>query len=215
MAHKTDEKGKPKFIEPAGGPWQELPQQFQWSEYIVTSVSADPDLLDGVISAGIRPKNVTDVLMLQRHKRPAAFEHNFLSSTFLPQAVPQAFLTGEIATLQIYGPIRLGKTEWACAQFKNPLLVTSRDSLRGYCARVHDGIVLDKMDFRNWSVTDCEALTDWMQPATVPCRYGDARIPKHTRKIVVTNAEGVWPPDQHGQLVGRRVLQMCISARMY
>ena len=72
VGHKTDEKGKPKFIEPAGGPWQELPQQFQWSEYIVTSVSADPDLLDGVISAGIRPKNVTDVLMLQRHKRPAA-----------------------------------------------------------------------------------------------------------------------------------------------
>ena len=29
--------------------------------------------------AGIRPKSVSDVLLLQTHKRPAPFDHNFTS----------------------------------------------------------------------------------------------------------------------------------------
>ena len=213
--HKTDTDGKPKFVQPAGGPWQELPQAFEWTEYVATEVSEAPDLLAGVVQAGIRPKSVTDVRLLQKFKRPAPFEHDFPASSFLPQALPQAYVNRVVGSLHIYGAINLGKTEWACAQFENPLYVTSRDGLRAFRPHVHDGIVIDKMVFKAWTVTDCESLTDWTKPASVTCRYGDAQIPKNTPKIIVTNAQDVWPADPYGQIVGRRVAQMHITARMY
>ena len=213
--HKTAADGKVKFVEPAAGPWQELPAEFEWGDYITTEVSASPDLIDGVCAAGIRPKSVSDVALLLRHKRPPPFDHNFKRDSFIPQAVPVSYVTKEVGTLQIYGAVRLGKTEWACAQFENPHLVTSRDALLDFRPNYHDGIVIDKMVFNDWTVTDCEALTDWTQPARVKCRYGDAKIPKHVPKIVVTNARDVWPADPFGQLVGRRVAQMPVIARMY
>ena len=36
--HKTDTDGKPKFVQPAGGPWQELPQAFEWTEYVLSLI---------------------------------------------------------------------------------------------------------------------------------------------------------------------------------
>ena len=63
--------------------------------------------------------------------------------------------------------------------------------------------VIDKMLFNQWTVTDCESLTDYTQPATVSVRHGDAKIPKRTRKIIVTNTADAWPTDPHGQIVGR------------
>ena len=213
--HKTGEDGKTKYVAPVAGPWQEVPQSFQWSEYMVTEVANARDLIEGVLVAGLRPTRVSDVLTLQQHKRPAPFDHNYAPSAFLPQVLPQPFVSRAVGTLHIYGAINLGKTEWACAQFSNPLYVTTRDGLRGFRSGCHDGIVIDKMLFTQWSVLDCEALTDWTQPAQISCRYGDAKIPKHTAKIVVTNERDAWPPDPHGQLLGRRVAQMHVTARMY
>ena len=120
-----------------------------------------------------------------------------------------------VGTLQIYGGTHLGKTEWACAQFSNPLYITPRDGLRAFLPLFHDGIVIDKMEFQDWKVTDCEGLTDWTQPAEVSCRYGCAKIPKNTPKIIVTNERDVWPADPFDRIVGRRVAQMHVSARMY
>jgi hypothetical protein len=215
LGHKNDDEGKPKFVAPAGGPWQEVPQAFEWTEYIVTEVSEASDLLGGVLAAGIRPKSVSDIRLLQQHKRPALFDHNYPASSFLPQVLPQAYVTRVVGTLHIHGNIDLGKTDWACAQFSNPLYITSRDGLRAFLPLFHDGIVLDKMEFQDWKVTDCESLTDWTQPAEVSCRYGCAKIPKHTPKIIVTNARDVWPADPYNRIVGRRVAQMHVSACMF
>ena len=215
LGHKNDDEGKPKFVAPAGGPWQEVPQAFEWTEYIVTEVSEASDLLGGVLAAGIRPKSVSDIRLLQQHNRPALFHHNYPASSFLPQVLPQAYVTRVVGTLHIHGNIDLGKTDWACAQFSNPLYITSRDGLRAFLPLFHDGIVLDKMEFQDWKVTDCESLTDWTQPAEVSCRYGCAKIPKHTPKIIVTNARDVWPADPYNRIVGRRVAQMHVSACMF
>ena len=204
-----------KVVTPVGGPWQHMPAQFEWQEYLTTEVAGSSDLLAGVQAAGLQIRSVSDVLLLQKHKRPPPFDHNYSRDQFMPVVLPAAYESGSVGTLQIWGPINLGKTEWALAQFENPLLVTTRDALRSFIPNFHDGIVMDKMLFNSWSVTDCEALTDYTQPATISCRYGDAKIPKRTRKIIVTNTADAWPADPHGQILGRRVAQLHVTARLY
>ena len=213
--HKVGADGKLAFTSPADGPWQQLPEGFEWYEFVVTEVSRSQDLLSGCSAAGIRPKSVSDVLLLQAHKRPAPFDHNFPRASFKPLALPLAFTSRQFGTLHIYGGIGMGKTEWACAQFDNPLLVTARDVLREFRAGIHDGIVLDKMLFTDWTVTDAEQLTEYHQDVQLKCRYGLARIPKRTPKIVVTNERNAWPRDPHGQLIGRRVVQLKIESKLY
>lgn len=150
--------------------------------------------------AGVQVRSVHDVLLLQNHKRPAAFDHNHRRDSFLPH-VPSAYSCGQVGTLHVHGAINLGKTEWALAQFDNPLYVTQRNQLRDFCAGWHDGIVIDKILPRDaFSLYECEALTDFTQPAAIKCLYGIAKIPKGTRKIVVTNVRDAWPRDPLGQL---------------
>ena len=204
-----------KIVDPVGGPWQQMPAQFEWQEFLTTEVAGSSDLLAGVQAAGLNIRSVSDVLLLQKHKRPPPFEHNFSRDQFMPVVLPPAYESGAIGTLQIWGPINLGKTEWACAQFTNPLYCTTRDALRGFIPNYHDGIVIDKMLFNHWTVTDCESLTDYTQPATVSVRHGDAKIPKRTRKIIVTNTADAWPADPHGQILGRRVAQLHVVKRLY
>lgn len=214
-AEPSAQKSARKVIAPVDGPWQRLPAQFEWQEYLTSQVAGSSDLLAGVQAAGLLLRSVSDVLLLQKHKRPPPFEHNFTRDQFMPVVLPALYVSGTVGTLQIWGPIRLGKTEWACAQFDNPLFVTSKDALRGFIPNFHDGIVIDKMLFNQWSVTDCESLTDYTQPASFPVRYGDAKIPKGTRKIIVTNTADAWPADPHGQILGRRVAQLHVVSRLY
>ena len=211
--HKADAGGG--FVEPVAGPWQEMPQTFGFEEYTLTEVAEAPDLMAGVLAAGVAAKSVGDVLLLQRHKRPPPFEHNYTKDCFLPITLPPSYTSGDHGTLHIYGPIKLGKTEWACAQFENPLFITDRHGLKDFIPNFHDGIVLDKMLFKDWSVTECEALTDFTQPATIKVLYKIVKIPKRTRKIVVTNERDAWPEDPHGQLIGRRISQLEITSRMF
>ena len=213
QGHKAGLYGR--FVAPVAGPWQDLPQCFEFDAYTLSEVAEAPDLMSGALAAGITPRSVSDVLLLQNHKRPPPFEHNYTKDCFLPITLPLSYTSGAHGTLHIYGPINLGKTEWACAQFENPLFITTRDGLRDFIPNFHDGIVLDKMLFKDWSVTDCEALTDFTQPATIKCLYKVVKIPKRTRKIIVTNERDAWPNDPHGQLVGRRISQLQITSRTY
>jgi hypothetical protein len=98
--------------------------------------------------------------------------------------------------------------------------VTERNDLAEYRAGWHDGIVIDKLlpsarPPAGFSLDECERLTDYTLPSTIRCLYRTARIPQKVRKIVVTNERDAWPTDPHGKLVGRRVAQLHVVARMY
>jgi hypothetical protein len=218
--HKLSETGRPIHVKPVSGPWQELPPCFEWTDYILTEVSEAQDLIEGAQIAGVGIRSLHDVMLVQRAKRPVQFEHNFARDSFRSLAVPQAFTSGAVGTLQIWGAIRLGKSEWALAQFANPLYVTDRNDLRDYRPGWHDGIVIDKMmpcerPPAGFTLAECEKLTDYTLPASIRCLYGVANIPKRVRKIVVTNDRDVWPHDPHGQIVGRRVVQLQVIERTY
>ena len=209
-------RGQSKFVQPHAGPWQVLPPGFEWHAAIITEVSEAADVIEGAQIAGVQIRSMHDVMLAQNHKRPPPFEHNFERSTFLPLEMPLEFTSRVVGTLHVHGERDLGKTEWALSRFENPLYVTERNVLLDFRAGWHDGIVIDKLLPREvFSLYECEALTDYTQPAAIKCLYKVARIPKRTPKIVVTNERDAWPQDPHGILVGRRVVQMHVTAKTY
>ena len=202
--HKLDACGKAMFIPSIGGPWQELPQIFEWDELILTEVSGAADLIEGAQLAGVTIRSMHDVQLVLNAKRPAAFEHNFDRDSFLKLELPLAFISRSVGTLHVYGERDLGKTEWALAQFVNPLYVTERNVLLDFRAGWHDGIVIDKLRPCDvFSLHECEDLTDYMQPAAIKCLYKLARLPKRLPKIFVTNERDVWPKDPMGDPRGQ------------
>ena len=204
------------FVKPVAGPWQQLPAGFEWHAYVITEVSAAPDLIEGATIAGVAVRSVHDVQLLQNAKRPAPFDHNFARDTFLALELPPLFAARKHGTHHIYGARDLGKTEWALAKFDNPLYVTERNMLLDFREGWHDGIVIDKMRPKDvFTLHECEALFDYTQPAGIKCLYKVARIPKRTKKIVVTNQCDVWPRDPDGILVGRRISQLEILSRTF
>ena len=218
--HKVSAAGKPIFIAPVGGPWQVPLPNFEWNDQILMAVSEAPDLIEGAQVAGVTVRSLHDVMLLQRAKRPHPFEHNFERTSFLPLTLPELFTSGAVGTLHIWGAIRLGKSEWALAQFANPLYVTERNDLIGFREGWHDGIVIDKLmpcerPPAGFSLAECEKLTDFTLPATIKCLYQTAHIPRGVRKIVVTNECDAWPCDPHGCLVGPGVSRSCISVSVY
>ena len=218
--HKLSSMGKPIFVAPVAGPWQQLPACFEWSDYILTEVSEASDLIEGAQIAGVGVRSLHDVLLLQQAKRPRPHEHNFARDSFLPLALPETFTTRALGTLHIWGAVRLGKSEWALSQFKNPLYVTERNDLLDFREGWHDGIVIDKLmpcerPPGGFTLAECERLTDYTLPASIKCLYRTARIPRGVSKIVVSNERDVWPHDPHGQIVGRRVAQIEIIVRIY
>ena len=107
---------------------------------------------------------------------------NFQASQFKPLTLPSTWVSRKHGCLHIFGGVGLGKTEWALSQFRRLLLVASgypsRDTLRKFEVGVHNGIVLDKMLFKNWTVGDAEQLTEYYQNVQVEVRYSPAEIPK-------------------------------------
>lgn len=189
---KCDASRRSLFVAPVAGPWQVLPDGFEWNDYIITEVSEASDLIEGAQIAGVAIRSVHDVMLVQTAKRLRPFEHNFPRGSFHVIALPEAYASGAVGTLHIWGAVRLGKSEWALAQFANPLYVTERNDLLDFRPGWHDGIVIDKLlpcerPPAGFTLQECERLTDFTLPASIKCLYKRVQIPRGVRKIVVTN----------------------------
>lgn len=88
----------------------------------------------------------------------------------------------------MWGDTHLGKTEFALAHFKNPLLVRHIDDLKKLRPQ-HDGIVFDDMSFTHWPKDNVKHLLDWNRTSTIHCRFSNAKIPAKTKKIFCSNSE--------------------------
>lgn len=106
------------------------------------------------------------------------------------------------------GAAGIGKTEWACAHFANPLLVTEIDQLLDFDENEHDGIVFDDIDFKATKQNNTRqlqiGLTDQTMPRGIRCRYRTPVIPKHTKKIFTCND---WCLDVEDKAIQRRIIQ--------
>lgn len=107
------------------------------------------------------------------------------ASKFLPTDFNQDLLSLEKSTL-ITGPSGTGKTQWALAHFKNPLLVSHVDKLKTLNPD-HDGIVFDDMSFDHWPPESVIHLLDTEVEREIHVRYGTVTIPANIRKIFTHN----------------------------
>lgn len=88
-----------------------------------------------------------------------------------------------------YGPAGTGKTQFALAHFKTPLLVSHMDGLTKFDAATHDGIVFDDMSFRHLPRESQIHVVDQDNNRDIHARYQCASIPRHTKKIFTCNEE--------------------------
>ena len=97
-------------------------------------------------------------------------------------------------TIVLTGPSGMGKTSWALAHFKNPLLVSTIEDLK-QLKDYHDGVVFDDVNVSHMSVESVIHLLDVKNNRSVRCRYSNARLKKGLNRIFTTNRKLTWPND--------------------
>jgi len=89
------------------------------------------------------------------------------------------------------GKARSGKTYFALAHFKNPLLVCHIDRLKEL-GPDHDGLVFDDMAFDHWPAESVIHLLDTNHERQIHVRYGTVTIPAKTKKIFTNNKLNIF-----------------------
>lgn len=168
-----------------------------------------PSLEDACQIAGVGPRSVTDVQCLranrQKRQKVQPLQHA-MCWIFEPPAWNVLFLSG---------PSGIGKTEWALAQFRSPLLIRSLETLKQFDSSVHDGLVFDDLCARDLKPEQAIMLVEFSQPSTINVKYGSVDIPAHVRKVFTTNLHfsDYWPDMKQAQLdaIRRRLVVVELS----
>lgn len=116
------------------------------------------------------------------------------------------------------GPTGIGKTQFALAHFKSPVKITNNEDY-GRIGPQTDGIVLDDLNFSQWSAMTMLHLTDVESPYTISIKYGSARIPAGMKRIFIVNDEELfWPKDIHPETkkaIERRIVRHFFYSQLF
>lgn len=126
---------------------------------------------------------------IERHLKNAkapSYASKFLLSDF-----NQPPLDVSSKAIFLSGVSNSGKTQWALAHFKNPLLVSHMDQLKRL-GPDHDGIVFDDMAFNHWPPESVIHLLDMECERALHVRYGTVTIPAYTKKIFTSNKKNIF-----------------------
>jgi hypothetical protein len=118
-----------------------------------------------------------------RKIKPEAYKHIYELGMF---KAPPLIWTNK--AILLWGTTNTGKTQFALANFKNPLLVRHLDKLAELSSD-NDGIVFDDVDLKNRPPNSIIHLLDWECPADVHIRYKIAHIPAQMKKVFTSNTE--------------------------
>lgn len=94
----------------------------------------------------------------------------------------------------LVGPTNIGKTQFACAHFKNPLVITNKQDWANYNSDVHDGAVIDDMTFTKNNPVEMLHKLDMREPSSIRVLYGNVTVPAGFKRIFTCNSEELfWP----------------------
>lgn len=95
--------------------------------------------------------------------------------------------------LLLHGPPGTGKTSFALAHFKAPLLCSHVEDLRKLnYPQLHDGIVFDDLSFRHWPAESIIQLLDVAFKRSIHMRYANVAIPKGVPRIFTHNEADIF-----------------------
>lgn len=119
---------------------------------------------------------------MKRRKMTHKYKHTYTPDMF---NIPLQDVSKK--PLLIHGNSDCGKSKYAFAHFKNPLIVNRFDKLREFSDE-HDGIVYNDMSFRHMPPETVIAILEWEDPSQIIARYSDAEIPPGTPRIFTHNS---------------------------
>lgn len=148
--------------------------------------------------------------------RPTQFTHKYVLDSYKHE--PIDFDLVGTKSVFIQGDSNCGKTNWACAHFKNPLVVSRTDDLHKLTSD-HDGIVFDDYSTLTWKPDSVIHLVDREFERSIPCRYNDAIIPANMRKIFThNNANPFYLPETPAEqqvAIERRIYRIHITEKLF
>jgi hypothetical protein len=147
--------------------------------------------------------------MLGKHHRAPPPEIPYTVADFT--AAPVDWATGGVKIFS--GPSNLGKTEFALANFDNPLVVSQIEDLRDLIQGEHDGIVFDDMNFATFDAEATIALVDFRLRRSLSARYSNVVIPAGMRRIFTTNKPCTWPGNHIFKDPGNKEQRVAIQRR--
>lgn len=126
---------------------------------------------------------------------------------------------GTAKSLLFWGPTNTGKTSFALAHFKKPLLCSHIDDLKKF-GPDYDGIVFDDMSFDHWPTNTIIHLLDQEQERSIHIRYGTCSIPRNTPKIFTYNTEYPFFKVEsinleHRLAIERRLVSIHVNAKLF
>lgn len=114
----------------------------------------------------------------------------------------------------LHGPPGTGKTSYAMAHFKKPLLVSSVEDLRNL--EDHDGVVFDDMSFTHRPTEAQTHLVDVKFRRAIHARYANVHMKKGLKRIFTSNKEPDEVFDFSPSLgVDRRCKRVRIDGKLY
>ena len=159
-------------------------------------------LYQACTNAGIEIRTVQDVKSIRGDK---AIIEDIPPPFPLEKFNREEMITGK--SIIVHGTSGTGKTCYAMAHFKNPLVTSHIDDLKRFNAELHDGIIFDDMSFSHWPREACIHLLDYDFPRSINVKHSVVTIPAKTPKIFTHNYEdpmAIFPAEHRADMALKR-----------
>lgn len=222
------------FEKAKGSPWQNFvycSKDGNFKEF--GDRPKEPKAKDTTYDEALSAATVQEGLNIVKAKRPRdyclhgeAIERNLKSAkvaTYKSKYAIEEFNIAPILshskTTLVYGSSNLGKTHYACAHFKNPLIVSHIDTLKKLSSD-NDGIIFDDMSFDHYPPNSVIHLVDQEFERSIHVRYGTVVIPANTPKIFTYNSENPFYncetiKEPQREAIERRIQRVHVLSKLY
>lgn len=155
--------------------------------------------------------------LMLRHSRAVKQMRVWLSPPMKPTFGLEKFGMAELnldKAVLLWGETNTGKTNFALAHFKQPLLVRHLDELANLSTE-NDGVVFDDLEFNHCPFSQVLNLLDMDYDGQVHIRYQVATIPAKMKRIFTSNNEDPFYGDKHSvaqkEAIDRRIRKIKIE----